>query len=136
MIRKKGVIGGKGARERAKIVLGGREGRIGGTMSVRRKVFVESIARSKTKMGLRAPGDARAGVMEAKVSGFMGRQGGKASIRRKPRKKPAPSLEVMKDSPPRRVGVRREQAKIEPAGLSAAISAIVNNIMSMIFGER
>ena len=84
----------------------------------------------------RQGGYPRAVVMEGKVSGFMGRQGGKASIRRKPRKKPAPSLEVMKDSPPRRVGVRREQAKIEPAGLSAAISAIVNNIMSMIFGER
>lgn len=89
--RKKGVIGGKGSRERAKIELGGREGRIGGTMSVRRKVIVESIARSKTKMNLRAP---------------------------------------------REVGVGREQAKVEPAGLSAKISAIVNSIMAMIFGKR
>ena len=98
----------------------------------------------------------RTKVMEGKVSGFMGRQGGKASVRRKPTGKPkdmrikikTPSVIMRSPSvgaregriggidAPRRVGVGREQAKIEPAGLSAAISAIVNNIMSMIFGRR
>lgn len=100
-------------------------------------------------------GDPRAGVTGVRAPAITGRRR-KAGIRRKPRLNlgriptgdpragvmgvRAPAIaeqrrKVVTDKPPRKVGVGREQAKIEPAGLSAKISAIVNSIMAMIFGK-
>ena len=114
--RKKGVIGGKGSREQAKTEIEGREGRIGGTMSVRRKVIIETIARSKTRLNLgRIPSSMGrpSGVIGAKAPAIVGKRR-RAGIRRKPQKSGAPA-EV-----------------VETRG---GISAIVHSIMRMIFGK-